>query len=90
MSQFYDINQIGAWSAPSQYMNECLNIVNWTLRNKLQWKFYRISYIFIQENEFETAKWQQFWLGLNVLIHCMTLWEGLDGVKAADASIYND
>ena len=25
------------WSAPSHYLNQCWNIVNWTFRNKLQW-----------------------------------------------------
>ena len=30
------------------------NIVNWTLRNKLQWKFNRNSNIFIHENAFES------------------------------------
>ena len=39
-----------AWTAPSHYLNQCWNIVNWTLRNKLQWNFNRTSYIFIQEN----------------------------------------
>ena len=42
-----------AWSAPSHYLNRCLNIVNWTLRNKLQWKLKRNSYIFFQDNAFE-------------------------------------
>ena len=28
-----------AYSASSQYLNQCWVIVNWTLRNKLQWKF---------------------------------------------------
>ena len=36
-----------------QCLNQCWNIVNWTLRNKLQWNFNRNSYIFIQENAFE-------------------------------------
>ena len=43
-----------AWSAPSHYLNQCWNIVNWTLRNKLQWNFNRNSNIFIQ-NAFENA-----------------------------------
>ena len=34
-------------------MNQCWNIVNWTLRNQLQWNFNRISNIFIQENGLE-------------------------------------
>ena len=35
------------------YLNQCWNIVNWTLRNKLQWKFNRNSNIFIHENAIE-------------------------------------
>ena len=41
-----------AWSAPSNYLNQCGNTVNWTLRNKLQWNFHRNWYIFIRENAF--------------------------------------
>ena len=33
-------------------------IVNWTLRNKLQWNFSRNSNIFIQENVFENVVWK--------------------------------
>ena len=40
------------WSAPSHYLNQCWNIVNWTLGNKLQWHFILNSYIFIQQNAF--------------------------------------
>ena len=43
----------GAWSAPSHYLNQWWNIVNSTLRNKLQWSFNRNSNIFIQENALE-------------------------------------
>ena len=51
-------------------LNQCWNIVDWTLGNKLQWNFNRNSYIFIQENPFETVvwKWRPFCLGLNVLM----------------------
>ena len=42
-----------AWSAPSNYLNQCWNIVNWTIRNKIRWNHNRNSYIFIQENAFE-------------------------------------
>ena len=58
-----------AWSAPSHYLNQWQNIVNWTLKNKIQWNFNRNSYIFIHENAFEnmSGKWQPFCLGLNVL-----------------------
>ena len=37
------------------YLNQCWNIVNWPLRNKLQWIFNRNSYIFIEENMFENV-----------------------------------
>ena len=43
-----------ACSAPSHYLNQCWNIVNWTFRkNRLQWNFNRNSSIFIQEIAFE-------------------------------------
>ena len=35
--------------------DQCWNIVNWTLRNKIQWNFNRNSYIFIQENALENV-----------------------------------
>ena len=38
---------------PSHYPNQWWNIVDWTLRNKLQWKFKQNSHIFIQENASE-------------------------------------
>ena len=43
-----------AWPAPSHYLNQCWDFVNWTLRNKLQWNFNRNQFIFIQENALET------------------------------------
>ena len=41
--------------APNHYLNQWWNIVNWTLRNKLQWNFNRNSNIFIEENTFENV-----------------------------------
>ena len=41
--------------SPSHYLNQCWNIINWTFRNKLQWKFNQNSNIFIQENAFESV-----------------------------------
>ena len=38
---------------PSHYLNQCSNIVNLNLRNKLQWNLKQNSYIFIQENASE-------------------------------------
>ena len=43
------------WSVPSNYLNQCWNIVNWTLRNELQWNLNRSSNNFIQENAFESV-----------------------------------
>ena len=40
---------------PSHYLNQCWSIVNWTLRNKLQWNLNWNSYIFIQETASENA-----------------------------------
>ena len=45
----------GLSPGPSHYLNQCWNIVNSTLRNKLQWNFNRNSNIFIQENAFESV-----------------------------------
>ena len=42
-------------SAPSHYLNQCWNIVNWTLGNKIQWNLIQNLYIFIQENAFENV-----------------------------------
>ena len=39
--------------AQSHYLNQCWNIVNWTLGNKFQWNFNLTSNIVIQENAFE-------------------------------------
>ena len=35
-----------------------IQFVNWTLANKLQWKFNRNSYICIQDNAFENVVWK--------------------------------
>ena len=40
---------------PSHYLNQCWNIINWTLRNKLQWNFNPNANIFIQENPLENV-----------------------------------
>ena len=41
--------------AKPHYLNQCWNIFNCTLRNKLQWNFNLNSYIFIQENALENG-----------------------------------
>ena len=48
-------NGLVAWSALSHYLNQCWNIVNLTLMNKLQWNFNRNCNIFIQENVFASV-----------------------------------
>ena len=40
---------------PSHYLNQCWNIVNWNLRNKVQWNIKQNSYIFMHENAFENV-----------------------------------
>ena len=59
------------------YLNQWWFIVNWTLRDTLQWNFNRNSYISIQKNAFamSSAKWLSSCLGLHVLrngIHTLT------------------
>ena len=52
-----------ACSVPSHYPNQCWLIVNWTLRNKLQWNSNRKTKLFIHENAFvkmSSAKWRPF------------------------------
>ena len=63
MHQWTNINYwfrqwLVAWPAPSHYLNQCWNIVNWTLRNKFQWNLKQNSYIFIQENALENVVWK--------------------------------
>ena len=44
---------IGAYSAPSHYLNQCWFIVDWALMNKLQWNFNRNTKFFIHKNASE-------------------------------------
>ena len=57
------------YTKPSHYVNQCWIIVNWTLRNKLQWNLNRNSNIFIEKMRWKvsSAKRRPFCLGLNVL-----------------------
>ena len=54
---------------PSHYLNQCWNIVNWNIGNKLQWNCNPNQYISIQEMHFKmsSAKWLPPYLSLNVL-----------------------
>ena len=47
-----------AYPTSSHYLNQCWNIVNWTLGNKLQWNINRNLYISIEENAFENGVWK--------------------------------
>ena len=53
--KFKSLRPSDAWMAPSHYLNQCWNIVNWTLGNKIRWNFNQNSNIFIEENMFENA-----------------------------------
>ena len=44
---------LGAEKAPSHYLNQCWVIVNWTMRNKIQWNFNRNTKLFFHENTSE-------------------------------------
>ena len=46
------------WLAPSHYLHQCWNIVNWASRNKLRWNISGNSCILIQENPFQNAIWK--------------------------------
>ena len=61
-----------AWPTPSHYLNQCWNIVNWTLDN---WTNFNDILIKIQQFSFKkirskmlSGKWRPFCLGLNELI----------------------
>ena len=44
--------------SPSRYLNQCWNIVNWTLKNKLQWNLNRKFIYFHEENAFTIVVWK--------------------------------
>ena len=44
--------------APSHYLNQHWDIVNWTIGNKFQWNINRNSNILIRENAFENVVWK--------------------------------
>ena len=49
------IHYVAAEFATSNYLNQCWLIVNWTLRNKFQWKLNQKSNIFIQKSALQNA-----------------------------------
>ena len=54
--------QFNISSARSHYINQCWVIVNWTLKNKLQWNFYQNKNVFFTEIHLKIslAKWRPF------------------------------
>ena len=83
------VGLVGAWLAPSHYLNQCWYIVNSNCRNKRQWKFNRNLNIFIKEMHLEmsSAKRRPFSLGLNVLTFRWGKWKCLP-LFALDFKIY--
>ena len=41
------------YSMPSHYLNQCWILLNWNLRNKLQWNFDQNTKIFIHKNKWK-------------------------------------
>ena len=60
---------LAAWLAPSHYLNQCWNIVNWTLGNKLRRNLNRNLYLSSKEMHLKmsSGNWRPFCLGLNVI-----------------------
>ena len=54
------------WPVPSHYLNQCWNILNWTLRNKLQWIKIDIFSFKKMHLKMLSGKCLPFCLGLNV------------------------
>ena len=50
-----------AYSVPSHYLNQCLVIVNWNLRNKLQWNIVKNQIISFKKMHLKmSVKWRPF------------------------------
>ena len=59
------------WSVPNHYLNQCLNIVKWTIGNKLQWNLNKKMYIFHSKksiSKYHLENGGHFCLGLNVFM----------------------
>ena len=70
-----------AYSAPSHYLNQCCGIVDWTLRNKLQWNYNQNTKFFIRENASEyIAKCRPSSPGADELKRCGVSYLSLSGV----------
>ena len=63
------IKWLVAWSMLSHYLNQCWNIVNWTLRNKLKWNFLSHSKKCNWKGRLRNGNWPQLNL-LQCLMGC--------------------
>ena len=65
LTNFVSDNGLLSGRRQGHYLNQCWNIVNWTLRENLQWNLIGI----IEENalKMSSTKWRPFCLSLNVL-----------------------
>ena len=61
----------------SHYLNQCWNIVNCAIRDKLQWQFHRIQIFSVNKMHLKisSTKWRPFCLGLKVLKYLSYDWE---------------
>ena len=68
-SALVQIKWLVAYSVPSHYLNQFWDIVNWTLRKKLQWNFNQNTKLFIHKLHMKipSAKWRPFCLGWDEL-----------------------
>ena len=57
----------GPWSVPSYYLNQCWNIVNLTLRNKILIKIHTFSFKKMHL-KMSSVKWRPFCVSLNVML----------------------
>ena len=73
---YLTLGLLATWPAPSHYLNKCWHIVNWTLRNKLQWNFIEILRFSFKKMHLKvsSAKWRPFCLSLNVSSHPVTIY----------------
>ena len=71
--QYWFRQWLVAYSAPSHYLNQCWFIVNWTRRNKLQWKFNQNTKLSFTKKHMKisSAKWLPFCPRGDELIHLL-------------------
>ena len=72
------------WSAPGNYLNQCWNIVNWTLRIKLQWNLHRNSHIHFQENACENVVWKM--MAILSQAQCVNGWIYTENMQHFDSN----